>query len=101
MTTTKDISTGLRVMIFAIPGFWAILSVAVSVTWLGGQTTQELKQTVETVETIQDKLDESSKVREDTAVKIGKLETKIENLDKKMEQIDNKLDKIIDKLTTP
>ena len=96
--TTKDISTGLKVIIFIIPGVWAVLSVVISVSWIGAQTTEKLDNTAIKVEKVETKLEDTIKMREETSVKVGKMETKIEILDKKMDKLDDKLDKILDRL---
>lgn len=98
MTSTKDIDTKFKVIIFLIPGIWAVISVATSIAWISAQTTQTVEHTTEQVNKIELKLEDTIKAREDAKVEIGIIKNEIKNINEKVGKMDDKLDKILQRL---
>lgn len=72
--TAQQIGWGVKAMLILIPAFFTASGVIVSVTWISGQT-------VEKVQTLEKKIEDTVRVKEQTAVDIAVIKEQMKKFD--------------------
>ena len=72
--TAQQIGWGVKMMLVLIPAFFTVSGVIVSVTWISGQT-------VEKVQTLEKKIEDTVRVKEQTAVDIAVIKEQMKKFD--------------------
>ncbi len=85
--TAQELSVGVKAIIFVLPFLMSGAGILVSVSWSGGQTTEKITNCVEQIHVLQDKVEDSAKVKEQTAVDIAVMKTEIRNMSNNIDDI--------------
>lgn len=79
--TTRDISIGVKLGYLLITVAISAVMAAATIGFSGGQTVQQLNTVKTEVEDLKVKLEDTLKVKEQTAVDIAVIKTKLENIE--------------------
>jgi hypothetical protein len=71
--TTSDISAGIKVMAFAIPIIVSSVVAFVSISFSGGQTVEKIHQ-------LEEELEDTIEVKEQTAIDVAVMKNEMQNL---------------------